>query len=119
MVHGKQCCDLQVVSQEHVWLSSSAHRAVSAHMAELCSRGAMPCGCIDDSTPVTWQLVRGAAVADPQVKLCCPFPLSLEALLLVEIPDSNVSLHFLTVTESSAACWDDQTAMLCCPPLCD
>lgn len=36
-------------------------------MAELCSNGAMPCGQVDDLTPITWQLVRGAAVADPQV----------------------------------------------------
>ena len=63
------CVFFQWLSEEDVWFSSKAHRAVSARMAELCSNGAMPCGQIDESTPVTWQLVRGAAVADPQVHL--------------------------------------------------
>lgn len=58
-----------MLSEEEVWFSSSAHRHVSAELAELCSRGVMPCGQIDAATPVTWQLIRGAAVADPEV-LC-------------------------------------------------
>lgn len=72
----KGCVFFQLLSEEDVWFSSKAHRAVSARMAGLCSNGAMPCGQIDESTPVTWQLVRGAAVADPQVHvspLCMPY----------------------------------------------
>ncbi|KAA6429590.1 MAG: hypothetical protein FRX49_00025, partial [Trebouxia sp. A1-2] len=58
---------LQVVSDEEVWFSSPQHRQLSAELAGVCCRGPLPCGQVDESTPVTWQLIRGAAVADPQV----------------------------------------------------
>ncbi|KAL0028293.1 hypothetical protein WJX79_007931 [Trebouxia sp. C0005] len=57
---------LQVVSDEEVWFSSPQHRQLSAELAGVCCRGPLPCGQVDESTPVTWQLIRGAAVADPQ-----------------------------------------------------
>ena len=57
----------QVLSPDDVWFSTPAHRAVSAELARVSSQGAMPCGQVDESTPVTWQLIRGAAVANPQV----------------------------------------------------
>ncbi|KAL0045181.1 hypothetical protein WJX82_011267 [Trebouxia sp. C0006] len=57
---------LQVVSDEEVWFSSPQHRQLSAELAGVCCRGALPCAQVDESTPVTWQLIRGAAVADPQ-----------------------------------------------------
>jgi len=61
---------MQVVSDEEVWFSSPQHRQLSAELAGVCSRGPLPCGQVDESTPVMWQLIRGAAVADPQVMHC-------------------------------------------------
>jgi len=58
---------MQVVSDEEVWFSSPQHRQLSAELAGMCCRGPLPCGQVDESTPVTWQLIRGAAVADAQV----------------------------------------------------
>lgn len=54
----------------------------------------MPCGRVDDSTPVTWQLIRGAAVADPQVPqrvtLCLtPFSVEMETSVICRISDIN------------------------------
>lgn len=74
---------MQVLSEEEVWFRGPAHKHVSAELAGLCCRGPMPCGHVDDSTPVTWQLIRGAAVADPQVlqrvTLCLsPFSIEME-----------------------------------------
>ena len=53
-----------MVSEEDVWFSSPSHRQVSAKLAAVCSAGVMPC---EQAVPVTWQLIRGAAVADPGV----------------------------------------------------
>jgi len=61
---------MQVVSDEDVWFSSPQHRQLSAELAGVCCRGPLPCGQVDESTPVTWQLIRGAAVADAQVMHC-------------------------------------------------
>ncbi|DBB07124.1 TPA: hypothetical protein ACH3X1_011698 [Trebouxia sp. C0004] len=57
---------LQVVADEEVWFSSPQHRQLSAELTGVCCRGPLPCGQVDESTPVTWQLIRGAAVADSQ-----------------------------------------------------
>ena len=59
---------MQVVSEEDVWFSSPQHMQLSAELAGICCKGPLPCGQVDESTPVTWQLIRGAAVADPQVR---------------------------------------------------
>ena len=60
-------CILQILSEEEVWFSSPGHRQVSAKLAAVCSAGVMPCGQMAHATPVTWQLIRGAAVADFKV----------------------------------------------------
>ncbi len=61
---------MQVVSDEEVWFNSPQHRQLSAELAGVCCGGPLPCGQVDESTPVTWQLIRGAAVADSQVRQC-------------------------------------------------
>lgn len=56
----------QVLSEEEVWFSSPGHRHVSAKLAAVCSTGVMPCGQMTHATAISWQLIRGAAVADPK-----------------------------------------------------
>ena len=73
------CCCMQIPSEKEVWFSSPGHRQVSAKLAAVCSTGVMPCavmpsGQMEHAVPVTWQLIRGAAVADPRVKSPPPSP---------------------------------------------
>lgn len=60
---------VQVLSEKEVWFSSPGHRHVSAKLAAVCSTGVMPCGQMTHATSITWQLIRGAAVADPKVTI--------------------------------------------------
>ncbi|GAB4814380.1 hypothetical protein N2152v2_001426 [Parachlorella kessleri] len=48
------------------WFSSQAAELASWQLAQLCSRGLVPVGALGDGTPLTFQLVRGAAVAQPE-----------------------------------------------------
>lgn len=54
-------------SQPPLWFSSRGAELLSWRLAQLCSRGLVPVGTLGDGTPVSFQLVRGAAVAQPQV----------------------------------------------------
>lgn len=50
------------------WFSSTQAESVSWQLAQLCSRGVLPVGALGDGTPLSFQLVRGAAVAQPEVR---------------------------------------------------
>ena len=48
--------------------ATPAVREVSVRLAEVAARGLIQLGTLPGGAPVSWQLIRGGAVADPDVR---------------------------------------------------
>eukprot|EP00884_Botryococcus_braunii_P000177 jgi/Botrbrau1/1015/Bobra.114_1s0053.1 len=56
----------EVAGGKEPWFCTQECRNVSLNLARVCHQGVVPCGVMEDGTPVGWQLIRGAAVAAPK-----------------------------------------------------
>ena len=58
----------QARSQQAPFYATAAVRGVSVRIAEVAARGLIQLGTLPGGAPVSWQLIRGGAVADPDVR---------------------------------------------------
>ena len=63
----------QARSQQAPVYATSAVRDISVRLAEVAARGLIQLGTLPGGAPVSWQLIRGGAVADPDVRHCLRF----------------------------------------------
>ena len=59
----------QVKARESPFYATPMVRDVSVRVAEVAARGLIQLGALPGGTPVSWQLIRGGAVADPDVRI--------------------------------------------------
>ncbi len=64
----------QATTREGPLYATPAVRDVSVRIAEVAGRGLIQLGALPGGTPVSWQLIRGGAVAEPDVRRAHALP---------------------------------------------